>query len=151
MIVAADTTRDLDNTDRIAGWLVLPAFGLLLGFGRELLEAVKLASGFIHGPSLEWGIQLAILAPWLAFSVVVGLFFFRRHRWAPYFFIAYLVGNLAFGGLYLLTHILVPEPASADAPKEMTRAFVSACIWIPYFLRSRRVKITFVRSWWSLA
>jgi hypothetical protein len=135
------------NTDRIAGWLVIPAFGLILSLGKEMLETWSYNRTFVGQPTVETAIILGILVPWILFCLVVAGFFFRKHRWAPYFFIAFLIGNVMFGGFYLLMHLAAPDPDSSDAPKEFRRALVPACIWIPYFLRSRRVRLTFVRSW----
>ena len=79
--------------------------------------------------------------------MVVMAFFFQKHRWAPYFYIAFMVGGLMFSGLILLVHTWAPDAETADAPRDMVRGMISACIWIPYFIRSKRVKVTFVRSW----
>ena len=147
MAVVTAPGEDLKDTDRIAGWLVLPALGLIIGLGRDLLETLSAARSFVAAPGLETALPLVLLAPWIAFSVVVAAFFFRRHRWSRYLFIAFLLGNLAFAALYMAIHSFAPDPSTSDAPKELMRAIVGTLIWIPYFLRSRRAKLTFVRSW----
>jgi len=45
---------------------------------------------------------------------------------------------------------IAPEAAAtyaepSDNVRELIRAVFAAAIWIPYFVRSRRVKLTFVR------
>jgi hypothetical protein len=138
---------ELDNPGKIAGWLVLPALGLVISVVREGVQIWVLLRGVVAQPAAENLIGIAIGVPWLVFACLVAAFFFRKHRWTPYLYIALLAGYVAFSGLYLLMHLLVPEPETADAPKELMRAVVGAGVWVPYFLRSRRVKSTFVNSW----
>jgi hypothetical protein len=139
--------EELQGVDKITGWLILPTIGLVLGILREGREVWMAIRAFVTEASLETLFPVAIGVPWLLFMCIVAAFFFRKHRWAPYFYIALLCGYVAFGGLYLLVHVVGRDAETADAPKEFIRTVVGAGIWVPYFLKSRRVKLTFVNSW----
>ena len=139
--------REPKAEDGIAGWLLFPAAGLVFSLMSEVWQTWLLATEFIGKPQFETLFPLMIVVPWILFCVVVMAFFFQKHRWAPYLYIAFMLGGLMFAGLSLLVHTFAPDPETADAPKDMVRAIVSSCIWIPYFIKSKRVKLTFVRSW----
>ncbi len=144
VLVIADS--ELEDVGKIRGWLLLPALGLILGFGRELIEVAGLVRLAVGDPSLEPILAVAIGVPWLAFVVIVGTFFFLKHRWAPWFYIAMLVGNVMLVGLSVLV-ILIVGGSMVEASGQLARSVVMGVIWIPYFLKSRRVKLTFVNHW----
>ena len=125
------------NTDRIAGWLILPATALVGGMvleGRALL--IRLAD---HQPDLH----TLLGAGWIGFTMVLASLFFRRHRYAPLVAILHLsLTALAGVGSFLLA-LNEEDGGTGDALMTMLAALASAGIWIPYFLRSRRVKLTF--------
>lgn len=112
----------------IGGWLLLPAFNVLLqpllglgGGGLALYVSVKGAQdgALVAGPLLAYG----------AFATWVAVQFFRKKTSAPALYIAMLLVNV---GLALA---LQASPV---------RAAIAAAIWVPYFLVSARVKATFV-------
>ena len=137
----------LSNVGKIAGWLVLPALGLVFAIGREGLDTWLYLKTFVLSPSLDIFLELAFEMPWLMFVLIVAAFFFRKHRWTPYLYIVLLCGYVGFAGLYVLLHMVAPAEEITDTPRELTRAVLQATIWIPYFMRSRRVKRTFVNAW----
>ena len=153
-----------DKVSGIGGWLILPAIGLALAplmqlyqFFKETLPAfdpqvwhalTDAASNFydrMWGPAILFetatNVVLFGYTLWLAY-----LFFLRKSVWVPRLFIvllggkvfidlvdAMLVASIHMTGLHghgLLAGLA--PPASA------------ALIWIPYFMRSRRVKNTFI-------
>ena len=115
----------------IGGWLLLPAIGAVLG----VLNSV---GGAFANPA-----PFSIL--FAGFSAVVAVAFFRKHRATPRLFIALLIADA------LLTLPLVLAPGSLRdrrmeaAMREAVRSVMVAIVWIPYFLNSKRVKLTFVR------
>jgi hypothetical protein len=135
---------ELRDVGKIGGWLTLPAVGIVASVLKEGAEAWSLMAGFATMPNLETLVPVVIAVPWVLFASVVALFFFRKHEWAPYLYIVLLGSYVIFGEVYLLLHVMAPDAETADAPKQLVRAVVGAGIWIPYFLRSKRVKLTFV-------
>ena len=149
---AAATDKPLDRPGEIAGWLVLPALGLIGALVLDTIELLKSLVSFfksfgVDTPYATIGalFEMAIVGVLLAFEAAVAAFFFRKHRWGPRVYILFLLSRLALMALYMFIHQLEPQPETADAPKELTRAVVGAMVWIPYFLVSRRVKLTFTR------
>lgn len=150
----------------IGGWLLLPAIGLILSpvvivvaLIRDLLPAMAPdVWNALTDPTSEayhamWApvilfelfanVSLLVLTAWLAY-----LFFSRSGR-APRLFILWLSLNLAIQVIDLLLVQSIPALAEQNDPsstRELVRAFVGAAIWIPYFLRSERVRNTFGSS-----
>lgn len=138
---------ELKDVGKIGGWLALPAVGIVVTLLNEGAEAWSLLSGFLEMPNLETLIPIVMAVPWVLFASVVAAFFFRKHQWAPYLYIVLLGGYVIFGEVYLLLHVMVPDAETADAPKQLARAVLGASVWIPYFILSKRVKLTFVNRW----
>ena len=138
---------ELKDVGKIGGWLALPGVGILVSLLKGGAEAWTLGADFVARPNLETLVPVVIAVPWVLFVGVAAVFFFRKHQWAPYLYIVLLGGYVMFGEVYLLLHVVAPEADTADAPKQLARAVVGAGIWIPYFVRSKRVKLTFVNRW----
>src|SRR5262249_40884148 len=85
----------------------------------------------------------------LAFVVMAAtllfLFFTKSPRF-PRLFIAYILFNAVFVTADYFFGDLIPAIAGqkTDALKEVLRTAVTAVIWVPYMLVSKRVKNTFV-------
>lgn len=136
-LMAESRDRSIRDTDKLAGWLFLPALGLVLGVGTGVLSLMNVLadSGGL--------VEIVLAAGWIAFVLVVAWFFFRRHRRAPALYIALLTVNLA---LTALAFLAAGRTAGHHEQNwELFRAVLSAAVWIPYFIKSRRVKMTFVR------
>lgn len=141
-----DDTK-LKEGGTIGGWLALPAAGIVVTLLKEGAEAWSLLAGFVAMPHLETLVPVVIAVPWVLFASTVAVFFFRKHQWAPYLYIVLLGGYVILGEVYLLLHMLAPDTETADAPRQLARAVLGAGIWIPYFIQSKRVKLTFVNRW----
>jgi hypothetical protein len=153
----------LDGPSGIGGWLLLPLFGLIvtpfrivLGTGRDLVGAFKpevwdaLTTPGAPAYHPLWGPLIVSEAVWntalVAFTLVLLVLFFRKHHLVPKLMIGLMLAQIVM--------LIVDEALSAQIPaveskgqgaSDVMRSCIAALIWIPYFLRSRRVRNTFVR------
>ena len=148
----------------IGGWLVLVVIGLVLMPIRILLEAIEALPAFaadawarltVHG-----GEQFHPLwAPALLFDLVLIVFqlvgvvllialFFNKRRSTPRVYVGFVLLSLL-GALVstALANFLPDMETTTEEWKELALAVVSAAIWCPYWLVSKRVKATFTRVW----
>jgi uncharacterized protein DUF2569 len=84
----------------------------------------------------------------LVFTLWLGFLFVRKSSRTPSVFITWLAINLAIQLIDLLLIAQIPAIAgeSVASVGEIVRAVIQAIIWIPYFLRSERVRNTFTVS-----
>ncbi len=148
---------DLDGPSGIAGWLVLPAIGMVfnplrqavmtLGFWviADKVSAGKAVAPILRGISAGSFRMLAMLsAIFCLYQVFTAVLFFGKRRAAPAAVIGLFVANIVFN---IILVAMTPTTASANQPPAVAQllpAFAVAGIWIPYFLNSKRVKNTFV-------
>ncbi len=143
------------------GWLILPLIGLVLSplrmaiqfftdvlpvFDAEVWHRLSDAASPEYQPMLVPLIVFESVAnvAMLVFTLVLMWFFFHKSRRTPRLYVIWQA-------LLALTQVVDTMLASsAGLPVDMTsmrdviRAVVTAAIWIPYFLVSKRVKNTFV-------
>lgn len=146
---------------RLGGWLVLPFIGLL---GTVILVSISLFTNnffnktlwlirtdesspdYISGFSFVLTFELCvnIILFFLALLLLIG--FIRNYRIVPRIMIFYYLFYLTFT---VVDHVFVSIFISHDSiyylSKDIIKALVASCIWIPYFICSERVKATFVR------
>lgn len=150
----------------LGGWLILPMLGLIflpIKLGAMLATTYYpiFSEGYwevLTNPGSE--AYHALWAPLLIFEIVgnsgflIGaivllVFFFQKHHRFPTLMIWFLGLNLAFVGIDFFAADLIPAVAAAPDPEstqELIRAITGAAIWIPYFLKSVRVKNTFTNG-----
>ena len=145
----------------IGGWLFLVAIGLLIAPVRQFI--VVLQTMEMIGTE-EW---TALTTPGSAgyypglFALVVGelianvtfvaagitlLVLLKRHsRLFPRGYILLTTLNLLFilGDAIIAGRIAADAGLDAESSSELGRAILGAAIWVPYMLKSRRVKNTF--------
>ena len=153
--------REKAELSGIGGWLILIAIGQLVG----PLKFLGSLAPYYSNPDVEalrinfpivFFIEAVLNASFLVIMVVTTVFFFTKSRWFPTFFIfeyaaAILVGPLDVAVSALGLSIYTGRPISFFAeqmltPKEVGQwipALVSAAVWIPYILNSKRVANTF--------
>ena len=148
----------------IGGWLAFIALGLIaspirIGFdlykGRVLYSldfwnTATAADGASYSP--YWGPLLVFTLlgnlTLLTFSVLMLVFFFQKRRHFPRLFICFLLGTAVLQIFDQVGSSIVSDESVFSDPKELRPVIrsLSACaIWIPYMLKSRRVKLTFIR------
>lgn len=139
--------------------------GLILSLLSQLRDLA-----FVHAPTLVDG-TVAVLSdplstfhhPALAALIIVELIasiglagltsvalvaFFRTRWWFPRLYIALIAFGTIFAvGDMLFLRSIAPGISAPDEEVawEIVRSAVAALIWVPYMLRSRRVRNTFVR------
>ncbi|MGE5490482.1 MAG: DUF2569 domain-containing protein [Actinomycetota bacterium] len=159
-----DDTPPAAEPPRFGGWLLLVALGVVISplriaiqmfpmYGKIVSEQWRtgilspnssafspLVTSFIAGEAL---VNLALLVA-LLFQAYL---FFRKKKTFPLVFIrvsltalAILVIDAWITGLVFPNH----DALDKDTIKDIGRAAVNCAIWIPYMLRSKRVKETFV-------
>lgn len=152
--------REKAEPSGIGGWLILIAIGQILG-GLRLLASLaqyyrsidsQLWRDYPFALSVEAVLNLLLLA----IMVVTTVFFFTKSHQFPTFFIMQYVASillypLDLGVVALAINAQTGQPISFILeqminPKEVGQWLalpISAAIWIPYILRSKRVANTF--------
>ncbi|OIR13223.1 hypothetical protein GALL_56080 [mine drainage metagenome] len=140
----------------IGGWLILIAAGLCLSplfllasavnenyFSSNLWNAYAgLNKEFIFKSLLTFEVfgNISLICS----AVFCGLLFFKKRNILP----AYISGFYAFNAFVVLTDYILAANLNRDiaskALMDVVRAILIAAIWIPYFMRSTRVKETFI-------
>jgi Protein of unknown function (DUF2569) len=149
----------------IGGWLVLPIigfFGTILLTCFNLLQGLAELKGLIAIFTASASEPLSGLKIPFAASVVLGLFvignavaclvliFTKKSaivKIATIHYLALLLAGLADLWIDAETHRILPsEPADPTVIREALRGVLIACIWIPYFHLSKRVRNTFLNK-----
>ena len=147
----------------LGGWLILVAIGLAATAVRityfvlstllpiftgdtwhDLTTSGTPAYHPLWGPLLVFEVCGNALVVALALTLLV--LFFRKSPLFPTLAVVYLALNVVFVvGDYFMGGMIPAVAASndPDSMKEVVRSLVGAAIWIPYMLRSKRVKNTF--------
>jgi len=156
-----------DTPKGLGGWLILPGLGLIFtpvhlliflyqtflplfqdGTWEALTTPGSEAYHHLWGPYLLFEIVGNFI--FVIFSVLLIFLFFSKSHRLPKLLIIFYVSNL----LFLLTDFfmgdMIPfvaaEPNDPEVIKEIAKAVMSNIIWVPYFLLSKRVKNTFVKT-----
>ncbi len=149
----------------IGGWLVFPALGLIVTpftmgfqFYRDLLpaltpevwNAVTDPQSAAYHPLWAPVIIFEVLAnlALIFFTLLLSWLFFSRSKRVPALFVLWLA---LLAGTQIVDQLLTAQiPALAEQPtdpavmRDLARSIISAAVWIPYFLKSVRVKNTFI-------
>jgi hypothetical protein len=149
----------------IAGWLALPAIAIAVQPFVILFSFLKLAPNYaadtwaavttagqagyhpMWAPTLLF--ELAANLGMIVFAVLLAILFFRKRRSVPYVFLAFQGSVLAIAALDAIAASMIPalaQPDNAAWPEVIKRA-VSFVVWGSYFMKSKRVKATFVKTW----
>jgi transglutaminase-like putative cysteine protease len=108
-------------------------------------------SGAYYHPLMGFMIPFSILGTLLLFALSLWQpwLFFTRHRLFPKVYIIFLASSFMVHAIdaALISRIpmLAEENAPGESARNMIRMTVACAIWIPYMLRSVRVKNTFTR------
>ena len=149
----------------LRGWLILPAIGL---FASAIRLAINLMKDFwpifredywqvLTTPGTPayhqlWGTLLIFEivgnSLFILANVALIFFFFSKHWRFPALYITMLALNVLFVTSDFFLGNMIPAVAAStntQSVRELARSLAAAAVWIPYFLRSKRVKNTFVK------
>jgi Protein of unknown function (DUF2569) len=143
------TRADLEG---IGGWLIFIAIGLAIS-PFSCLHGILRDLGILYGTKYQ-----SILAARRGFAglilyeavtntifflatVFLNFLLYRKKNLFPVLMIVYMTGHFL---STLIDHLAARGLNSSTSPAAVARGLVAAMIWIPYFLRSERVKSTFV-------
>jgi hypothetical protein len=157
-----------NNTDLkgLSGWLILVGIGLIFSvfrlaylfiplyysiFTNGTFDSVTTPGTTFYNPF--WGALLIFEAVFNSLLTLTYLYlaylFFSKHYLFPKIYIATLTAAVIFIPLdaWFVSLIMPGQPTfDVNTVKEFMRGLVSATLWIPYMLVSKRVKATFVES-----
>ena len=148
----------------LGGWLVPVAIGLCLRPLQSVLGLVQMApalsadtwslltdpSGVAYHPM--WApmllFEVATNVIFAVASVLLLVLFFQRRRQFPRAFMALLAAQVAVTFVDLVGAGMLPSAQTGSSVQQIRLAvftLTSSVVWILYMLRSRRVRLTFVR------
>ena len=156
LFASADLGADR-HLEGLGGWLILTGIGLVVAllrilymlFGTDVpvltaarFAAVRQRYPLLHGLvafEAVTNVVLLLLVAWLLYL------FFSKRRSFPTIMILYMVfSNAVMIADVLAAHAILPSVSHVSGDFNLARSIIAAALWIPYFLRSRRVKVTFV-------
>lgn len=150
-----NTPRQLNITSNeapkgIAGWLVIPAIGLILA---PIKSIVMLIMGIITIQSLtpeligdvRFWLLCLIEAVMIIAAITVAIFFFKGLRIAIRAVIILMVASIVASAIEAFLNISMFGEADFETVKPIIHTSVYSAVWIPYFLKSKRVRNTFVK------
>jgi Protein of unknown function (DUF2569) len=110
-------------------------YGLATSLAAEPLQVLSALAWLLllFGPI----IGVAVLAP-----IVLLILMFQHSERFPRLMIGWYLANAV---LFGLTIAILGVEAGSSGSRELVRSITACCIWIPYFLISRRVRNTFVK------
>ena len=150
----------------IGGWLILPMLGLILTpirIGYLLLVSFLpiltdgsweiLTTPGSHAYHELWGpvliFEMAVNIIFGVTSIVLLILLFSKHHLFPKLIIGFYLLNIAFIATDNFISGFIPAVAEQDdteSTTELIRSIITAAIWIPYFLKSERIKNTFTKD-----
>jgi len=149
----------------IGGWLLLPMIGLFISPARlaYILVTVHIplvlsgAWGILTAPGSEayhplWGplllFEIFANTLLLCWAIVLLILLFTKSHHFPKWIILFYLASLVIVAVDTVLGGLIPAVAEQNDPsskQELIRAMIATAIWVPYFIKSERVKNTFIK------
>lgn len=127
------TKKELKGFD---GWLIFPLIGLILSTAYTLYDIFFVLGGIGYDPVIATIIFFLIDIIFLIFEITCLILFLNKKRSTPKFMIAFYLSNI----ILIIVLMLMAETYSSYE----ILVFIANITWIRYFLKSQRVKNTFV-------
>jgi hypothetical protein len=147
----------------LGGWLILVGIGLVFGwigllahltiykeiFSDGTWETLTMPSSDLYTPlfGILMSLELIGNCVFLIAYICLTFLFFKKKRNFPKFYIITILANLAFVLVDILfTKVVFPaEPMfDQETSRDVIGQIVSCAIWVPYMVKSVRVRNTFV-------
>lgn len=164
--LANDPAKSTIGVIGFDGWLIFPTIIMLISpfkitydFYQSFLPILKpdLWLALTNSQSTTYNPSLALLLSWeivfnviwLALTIWLAFLFFTKRRELPRMYISWLGLSCVLQMTDIFLGSFVPsvaEQQDGGAYTELAKSAISAAIWIPYFLKSKRVKNTFIND-----
>jgi hypothetical protein len=141
-----NNTKELSG---IGGWLLIPAIGLIFAPIKSVasfylgINMIKNFSPELLDDPRFWLIGLIDIVNIVA-GIIIAVFFFKKLILAKKAIIGLMLAVMFFTICQTLLNISIFGEGDFEFFKPVLHAIVFGSIWIPYFLKSKRVKNTFV-------
>ena len=116
------------------GWLIFPIIGLFVSLPIILYDIISTLG--LYEMDFYIGFLIFIDVALIAFTVIILFAMFNKKKYLPRLMISFYTANLI---IQLVIAFFVEEYSGIIQP------IISAVIWIPYFIQSKRVKNTFIK------
>jgi len=133
----------------IGGWLLIPAIGLILAPIKSVaffylgINMVQNFSPELLDDSRFWLIGLIDIVAIVA-GIIIAVLFFKKLIFAKKAIIGLMAALFIATSFQALLNLSIFGEGDFEFFKPVLHTFVFGSIWIPYFLKSKRVENTFV-------
>jgi len=134
----------------ISGWLSVPAFALIIFPIKQSIylyfsiNSVNILTRLGYHIDLASLILLAIQITMVVATIFVAFLFFQKKKKAVQAIIILILSAITVGFIEASINTALFEKVDFESIETLVHNSVFGAIWIPYFLRSKRVKNTFV-------
>jgi len=148
--------RYVDPLEGLGGWLILVAIQLLLApllimftiftvdipllFGVRARDYLSLHQGLTAVVTFETLTNIVFL---FLLGFLIVLFFRKKRSFPTYMIFFYVLQSVVILADHFWFVAVAPELANKTGSVTLIRPLMAALVWVPYFLLSERVKVTF--------
>lgn len=133
----------------INGWLIIPAMGLVFAPIKSITMFL-ISFNFIQGltPELLEDFRFILIGIIdiliVVFTIIVAVFFFKKRLLAIKAIIGLMIATIIATIIQAFLNESMFGELEIDTIKPILHSIIFSLIWIPYFLKSIRVKNTFI-------
>lgn len=144
----------------IGGWLIFPTISLIIlpltiiyniydgGYFDSATWPVINNNG--TGVLIYYSLNFVFMIFLLSYDILTLIFFSKLRTGAPRMFIILIITNfISIAIEAYIANQYFSEFGIEISSRDITRSLLGVCIWVPYFIKSERVKSTFTRTYSS--